>query len=86
METTVKFLEKKEEKRANYDVYVCYLWRKGLGRKYELYKYTNYKEITDLGKSESCFLWCKKGETMPNIPHNRLEWQAATTGKFTINK
>lgn len=55
MKTTVKFLEKKEEKRANYDVYVCYLWRKGLGRRYELYKYTNYKEITDLGKSESYF-------------------------------
>lgn len=80
-------MEKLENKgievKAKYDVYVSYLWRKGFGRRYELYKYTSNKEITDLGKNETCFLLYKKGDMLPNIPHNRLEWKAAVKGSFT---
>ena len=60
------------------DVYRNYTWRKGEGKKYELYKSVSSLPLEKLGRSESSTLVLKKREPLPESwSHNCLEYRLA---------
>lgn len=60
------------------DIYRNYTWRKGKGRKYELYKSVSSLPLEKLGRSETSTLVLKKGDPIPESwPHNCLEYRLA---------
>jgi predicted transcriptional regulator len=73
-----------EPVKAKFTVYRNYIWRKGLGRRYELYKSTSEKEIKNTGRSESSELLFKVGDVISShYAKNSLEYRAAIHGYFT---